>query len=490
MTKHKIIRQKIIITIVGLILGTLCMQIKTKAQSSHENQSKGHQENSKHHSRITDEVLPLQLDGFPERPKPLLELGDPLLNTGKLSHGFRLPTGAVWRPSFIVWGTFRTALQTFEIEEDRVSEWANRFDLFGNLYLTSTERIVIGIRPLDDRGQFTGYTFKAPENVIEGGSGFEEEFNRTIRTLFFEGDFGELFPFLDKRDKRGLDFGLSVGRQPIRYQGGMLIDDNIDAMGISKINLKPRGAVNYRSTFLWGWNEINRSNLPSDDNSASLFGWFNEIDWRASTVALDLIFINANGLTGDGIYTGVSAIQRIGRFNTTLRVLGSLPIGEETIHNSAGALIFTEISWTPYGNHNLVYANGFWGIGDFRSASRDPTAGGPLGPTGILYSAVGLGRYPAALSNSSDNSLGGAIGYQLFSHNTRKQLILELGSRYTSADIGQTAIGVGARGQVAFGRRGIVRLDTYAVYSDRQPTGETIEANFDYGARLELLYKF
>jgi len=376
---HRIIRKRIKIAIVGLLLGSLCVQTKTRAQSSQGNQSIGHQENDKHNSRITDEVLPLQLDDFPERPKPLLELGDPLFNTGKLRHGFKLPTGAVWRPSFIVWGTYRTALQTFGIKEDRVSEWANRFDLFGNLYLTSTERILIGIRPLDNRGQFTGYTFKTSENLMEEG-GFEEEFNGMIRTLFFEGDFGELFPFLDKRDKRGLDFGLSVGRQPIRFQGGLLIDDNIDALGVSKINIKPRGAVNYRSSFLWGWNEINRSNLPEDDNSASLFGWFNEIDWRASTVAMDFIYVSANDSTGDGVYTGLSAIQRMGRYNTTLRVLGSIPVGEETDHNRAGALIFTEISWTPYGNHNLVYVNVFGGIRNFRSASRDPSAGGPLGP--------------------------------------------------------------------------------------------------------------
>ena len=185
MIMYKRIRQKLIIAIVALILWTFCIPFKTRAQTSQENQSMGHQENGKHHSRITDEVLPLQLDGFPERPKPLLELGDPLLNTGKLRHGFRLPTGAVWRPSFIVWGTYRTALQTFGNEEHRVSEWVNRLDLFGNLYLTSTERIVIGIRPLDNHGQFTGVTFKAPENLNGEGTGFEEEFNGTIRTLFF-----------------------------------------------------------------------------------------------------------------------------------------------------------------------------------------------------------------------------------------------------------------------------------------------------------------
>jgi len=278
----------------GLILGMICTLSETTAQSSQENQSEEQDEKSKH-SRITDKVLPLQLENFPERPKPILELGEPLLESGTLTHGFKLPTGAVWQPSFIVWGTYRTALQTFGNDIDLVSEWANRFDLFGNLYLTFTERIVIGIRPLDNRGKFTGYTFTAPDTLISNGRGFEEEFNGILRTLFFEGDFGELFPFLDKEDKRGLDFGLSVGRQPIRFQDGMLIDDNLDALGISKINIKPPGMVNYRTTLIWGWNEINRSNLPFDDNSASLFGWFNEIDWRASTVAFDVIYINASG---------------------------------------------------------------------------------------------------------------------------------------------------------------------------------------------------
>ena len=201
-------------------------------------------------NRLSDDVVPLsvQLDSFPRRPKPLLEIGEPLLDTGDLREGFELPTGAVWQPSFIAWGTYRTALQSHYDGNDYISEWANRFDLFGNLYLTFTERILFDVRILDREGRFTGYTFDAPNENI----GFHSELNFDLTTLFFEGDFGELFPFLDREDKYGLDFAFSVGRQPISFQQGILIDDTIDAIGVTKINLKPGGTVNLRTTFLWG----------------------------------------------------------------------------------------------------------------------------------------------------------------------------------------------------------------------------------------------
>ena len=46
-------------------------------------------------SRLSDEVLPPQVDLVPERPAPLLEFGDPFYKTGPIGRGFRLPTGAV-----------------------------------------------------------------------------------------------------------------------------------------------------------------------------------------------------------------------------------------------------------------------------------------------------------------------------------------------------------------------------------------------------------
>lgn len=437
-----------------------------------------------HGSRIADLYIPLQTDGFPQRPRPILEFGQNFLETGTLSQGINLPTGAVWQPYFIAFGTYRTGLQSFDTGIARNSEWANRYDLFGNLYLTFTERILIGFRPLDRNGRFTGVTF-SPE---EQRNGFQDEFNFEIRTLFFEGDFGEIFPNLDKEDKSGFDYGFSVGRQNISFQEGMLINDNIDAVGITKINWKLLSAINFRWTLLYGWNQLNRTNLPEQDESSSLFGLLTEADWRSSTVAFDAMYVMADDSVGSGIQFGLSAVQRVGNYNTSFRVLGSIPVGDETLHNSRGALLFAEISSTPHGNHNLVYLNAFLSIENFRSTSRDPSAGGPLGRTGILFAAVGLSRYDAPLSNSADEAFGGSLGYQMFFSHTRRQLILEIGGRYASNATGQRAVAAGGRYQIAFGRRWLGRVDGFVAYDRARE--ESADGGFRIGGRLELLMQF
>ena len=45
------------------------------AQEQDENQEHGEDQEHGEGSRNTDEYIPLQLEGFPNRPKPLLELG-------------------------------------------------------------------------------------------------------------------------------------------------------------------------------------------------------------------------------------------------------------------------------------------------------------------------------------------------------------------------------------------------------------------------------
>ena len=54
-----------------------------------ENGGQGH--GGDHSSRLSDENIPLQIEGFPQRPKPIIELGEPFLGTGTLDPGFRLP---------------------------------------------------------------------------------------------------------------------------------------------------------------------------------------------------------------------------------------------------------------------------------------------------------------------------------------------------------------------------------------------------------------
>ena len=477
-------------------------------------------------SRLSDEPIPLQLEGFPNRPKPLLELGSPFLGTGNIRRGFRLPGGAIWQPSFLLFGSFRTAVSVLDDEVTEVTQWSNRLDLFGNLYLSGTERIVFGLRPLDETGpgggrQFSGYRSFSPDPFDASGS--DEHFNLnwdTVSHLFFEGELGEIFPGLARS---ALDFGFSVGRQPINFQEGLLINDTIDAIGITRNNLKPGGTVNFRITGLIAWNQINR-NTPGagvlrnrEGESALLLGVFNEIDWRFTTFAFDAIYLDGGvfrgpGVSvdaGSGIYAGVSFVQRFGSFNSAFRVLGSAPVGDRTPADNSlrvgdpatrGILVFAETSWTPHHTHNFFYLNGFYAIDDYRAAALDPTIPGPLARTGILFAGAPVGNYGAALSPTASDAAGASFGHQRFFAHTRQQLLIEAAARYSTGECPDElslcdphAFAFGARYQIALGRRGVAIVEGFGAYDSLRGIAVSVfgdDARIRVGSRVELQIKF
>lgn len=450
-------------------------------------------------SRLSNERIERQTDGF-DRTAPLFELGQDFLGTGNIGSGFTLPTGAVWQPQLLLFGTYRTALQTFDDGShdndngnNRVSEWANRLDLFAQLKLSGTERFILGMRPLDDavsesprrgKNRFSGYNFE-PGN----DDGFVNELNPDITTAYFEGDFGEIFPNLDPEESHALDWGFSVGRQPLFKQEGMLVNDIIDAIGIVRNSIYLPGVSNLRVNAIYGWHELHRDD-NTQDNTANFFGVFSEFDFDCCTVDVDFAFVGSDDDdSGDGVYAGISSVQRLSHFNTAFRILHSSALDNETDAVSTGTLLFSEVSFTPHGTHNLAYANLFWGIDEFSSAARSPTAGGPLGRTGILFAAIGLGRYGAPLGNRVDNSVGGAVGYQIFLDHTRKQLIFEFGARTGSNNRqGQqsespSGFAFATRYQQAVGSHVVLSVDGFIGDNSNADT----VAN---GLRGEMLFKF
>ena len=495
-------------------------------------------------SRITDHYIPLQLDGFPRRPKPLLELGPPFLGTGRIGRGISIPGGAVWTPSFLLFGTLRSGFGTVDDGTTKRSQWANRLDLFGNLALTGTERVVVGLRPTHQGPEpdqpfgalrFTGYT-----SASSGPGEFSNQLNfdwNTLTHLFFEGDLGEMFPNLDLDDRRGLDLGLSIGRQPINFQEGLLVNDFIDAVGVTRNNLRPGGAVNLRFTGLYGWNGITRHSrvrgpspvegyvpLNALDTGAHLVGGFTEIDWRSTTTAFDVMYVRGGALGADGLYTGVSLVGRPGSgvFNTSLRVVSSMPLGDASPFDSLadettasllrsinpasrGTLVFSELSWTPHHSKNFFYANGFYAHDTYRAAALDVLIPGPLARAGFLFAGSGLGDVPGvgagALSPAASEVAGGAFGHQMFLAGTRQQLLFEGAARYSTAECSSTfafcephAVAGGVRYQAALGRRGVLVLDAFV--ARESPRGPSIAAagvrgsGRRVGGRAEFVVKF
>ena len=436
-----------------------------------------------HSSRLTDEYIPLQLEIMPKRPKLLIEWGNPYLGTGRISPGKELPGGAVWQPTLIFFGTLRSAVQTFDNGDQRVTEWANRLDLFGNLQLTGTERLVVGFRNFDRDGQFTSYVFE-PE--LEDP--WNEEFNSDIQALYFEGDFGEIFAGLDPQDFGRNDIGFSIGRQPLIFQEGMLLDDSVDGIGLTRNTLLPTNTSNFRLTFFAGFNNVNRVSV--EDESANLFGLFTSTDKRRSTIDADLVYVDGDQeMVGDLLAAGVSFVQRIGKLSTSFRVLGSSALDEESVFAADGGLFFSEFAWTPHYTRDHVYVTAFYALDEFTAAAQGPGTAGPLGRAGVNFAAVGLGSFGAPLSSRARDVAGGAFGYQkFFGVLRRRQLLVEVGGRLGTVDEVGDEYALTLRYQMAMGRRVVLVFDGFGANRDRLEAEAGSVSSV--GGRFEFRLKF
>lgn len=418
--------------------------------------------------RLSDQPLPPQLDRVPKRPTPLLEWGDPFLGTGEIAPGIPLLTGQVLQPAFLLYGTARTGVQTFDLggsRGPRFTEAVARIDLYANYQFSGTERFFASIRPLDQGGQFTRYTF-APDN----DEGFEFETSEALQTIYFEGDLGEMFPLLDPSDRGQWDIGFSVGRQRVALQDGLLLNDRMDSIGFTRNSILPKGTANYRMTALLAVDDVRRSDGVNSDE-ALLFALANEADLRLATVSLDGVYVKDQVGKEDAFFLGAGAVRRFGATNTAFRVVSSFPEKDKGVKSSEGTLLYAEISRNRPHSDDLIYTSWFWGIDEYATAARDAHGGGPLDRAGILYNALRLSRYTTALSNDVTEAFGGAIGFQTFLGDAehRRQLVLELGWRADTDRLkgsDREALAVGFRYEQALGQHLIMRFDGFVAGRD------------------------
>jgi hypothetical protein len=379
-------------------------------------------------SRFSDEKIQLlEPSDTGNRPPLIYESGDDFLGQGELQEGFTTPWGAVWQPQLWVFGTLRTGLFYFDNGVRAPStEWATRLSLFANLQLTHTEKIIIGVRPLD-RNQFNRFT-RVQLNDEFGSSKIEP--NLDIRTFFFEGDFGSLFPALDPMGEKPVDLGFSVGRQALTFQNAIMINDTIDGVGLVRNNIRFAGISGMRSTLFYGWNELDRSDAISRDNN-NMIGWFNSIDTPSGTRNVDMIFIDDEREGGDSFNIGGASIQRLGHYNTAFRINHS-HAEDETSKARSGTIYSAEVSWTPYRSDDIAYVNTYFVDGRYTQAGRESVVGGPLGGLGILFASPSLGNLLSELDNNANEEAGIVLGYEAFwsdgqqANNHRRSLTLEV----------------------------------------------------------------
>ena len=428
-------------------------------------------------SRFSNEHIQLlEPSDTGNRPPLIYEGGDLFLGTGNLQEGFETPWGAIWQPQLWIFGTLRTALNYYDNGVRPASaEWATRLSLFANLQLTHTEKLVVGIRPLD-RNAFNRFT-RVQLNDSFGSSKFEA--NADIRTFFFEGDFGSLFPGLDKKGTKPIDYGFSVGRQALTFQNAIMINETVDSVGVVRNNIRFAGISGMRSTALYGWGELNRSDARLN-RSSDMFGFFNSIDTPKHTFNVDMIYIDDDQDEGDSFNIGASAIQRLGHFNTAFRINSSFAEGTDGPKAGTGTMLSAEVSWTPYRSDDIAYVNGFVVDGNYTQAGREPIVGGPLSGMGILFASPGVGNVLSELNNFTDNVAGLVMGYEAFWENHRRSLTLEVASRKDLDGSGFDDIAFGFEFRQRLAHR--VQFQLGASYSvlEKRNDGSTITTEIRY----------
>jgi len=438
--------------------------------------------------------VPLGIVDTPARPDLVFEYNEQFLKPGPLGEEIVLPSGAVWRPSVWLFGSYRAHAAYRSQENLNFAELAHSLNLFAQANLTGTDRIVLGIRPVDEEIHQPNQKLTREFNSYDFQNGDKRDgWNNDINTLFFEGDFGELFPHLDVLDQQQLDYGFTVGRQPLLAQQGLIInEDMLDAVTDTRNTLSGNGNLNLRMTGVFAWNRVSRHDLapggPVFDRNGRLFALLTESDFFASTVNADVVYVETdNNGVGNMVVWGLSGIQRLhgyhNQYNTSFHILGSHPTENETSTAGQGELLVSRLSWTPHGGLDVIYLNSFWGIDQFTSAARGPLQGGPLGDgIGILWAHAGLGRFDTPIFNEVADSAGGALGYQILLDGTRSQVTFELGGRSDTKQANDGVIAGGFRYQQACGQHTVWILDAFIGKQESQRLHD--------GARVEMLVKF
>ncbi|WDE13983.1 hypothetical protein [Thalassomonas haliotis] len=429
-------------------------------------------------NRLSDKVIP-----YPAAPvtrlNPLIELGDDFLGQGPIKPGIKTPFEQMLQPTFLLYGQFRSALQSYDAEEKDIVQWSTRLDLHGDIKLSGTERIVFSLRPLDnDKGEDTGFIFSSDNDEDH----WHDQANGKLTQLFFEGEIGEIFPRLDPSDSKTWDIGFSVGRQELKVQDGILLNDTLDALGITRNSLIASGLPNLRLTGFYGWHDIDTpfAGVTSPDRLLGLLAqadtaWDNSLD-------LDMIYV-VNDNSANAWYLGLGSTQRFGSINSTFRINTEIPLDEDQGALSKGTLVTAELSGGFAHSDDLWYFNSFLSFDEFSSAARSRDAGVPLANIGMLFSPVGMGLYGVPLGDSIEDTYGAVAGYQHFFGGIGSQFIVELAARSSmKSQQKRDAVGVGFRYQKSLSRQTLLRFDTFFAVKETQQSAK--------GVRLEWLLKF
>jgi hypothetical protein len=370
-------------------------------------------------------------------------------------------------------------------------------DLEVNLQLTATQRIHAQFLPLDG-----GFLRPTVYQVYPGGGW-------TVRTVREGGEpaelwyEGEVLNWLTPRDQYPLDLNFVIGRFPLSFQNGILLNNIVDGFSVAKDNIQFSNWSNLNIIYFLTRGETqgglepyqkqeDRKNLTGIDADADIGDYFVEGTFIASYDNPRTIQYPKNL---NRFFWGLSLTRSIGEEGVTLRVLGN------TGNESQGNGQFLGLETTHEFAGTRPYFNVFGATRNFVTASQQFDA--PLINEGILLAPDRLTPTPG-LKGSANDEIGGVLGV-LLNPRGHTTFTPEMGYTFDNASPGNNQYGAALQIQSdlaeyvipgnnmrAIASRGLLygalaRLTIGGIYNQNPNlTGES----FDYISKLELIYQF
>ncbi len=429
-----------------------------------------------------------------DEPRPLLESGEPMYKEGPLQPNFDIVGRKnLVAPAFSLYGDWRSAVAYNDNGTGkRVGQIATRLNLEADLQFTATERIHAAFRPIDRNGRFTRWEFAGPD-----ANGAHLELDFVPRTLFFEGDMGNIVAgFTDKYQKWDLPF--TFGLVPLIFQNGIWVNSAMAGGAVSIVgrNSPALSIANMDITFFAGGDQVTTpavkdaaGNLVKHGLAVYGVNAFIEANEGYWEIGGGAIHDYRNDLFGDKSYGSATVAftkRYFGWLSNSWR--GIAAFGQDRQSNGQrtadGFIVLMENSLVSSQPLVLVpYLNLFAGFGRPQSLMRNADAGGVLFNTGILFQTDGLTGYPK-LDDTGADTYGAALGVN-YLFNLEQQIVVEAATVQThGATVDPTRpakgpqYGVGARYQRNLTKAWIFRTDVMYAWRDNDENVAGIRAEF------------
>ena len=428
-----------------------------------------------------------------QNPRPMLELGRPIYQSGPLHK-----SGTGWgdknpvSQAFSIYGDWRTAVARNINGGARTSVLATRLNLDVDYRFTATERVHAFFRPLDNVTEFTRCEFQANRT-----SNCTAKLDMKADALFFEGDLAAMVAGWTGTHQK-FDLAFAAGKMPLLFQNGVWLEDAITGVAatLPGKNSAALGISNMDITFFTGQNDVNAGGVRDRfgalaKNHVKVYGATAFIEANEGFWEVGYAYTDPRNELSDQHYNnlGIAFTRRYGGWlSNSVRLIhtfGQHP-NAPTAATANGTLLLIENSFVTRSPSTLVpYLNMFFGSGNPQSVARAVDAGGILKNTGINFETDGLTGYPK-LNDTGNNTWGGALGVEyLFALN--QQVVVELATTQPRRDLASRTlvgreIGLGVRYQRPLDKAWIFRVD--AMMADRANTKDLA------GVRVELRRKF